>query len=103
MTPRIILQVKFSFDVDMKEFQKLSAEAAPGIATVPGLKWKLWLTDEAASVHSGVYLFEDEASLQAYLNGPVINALRTNPHMRNLETKVYAIDDVRSAITRAPI
>jgi hypothetical protein len=103
MTPTIVLQVKFNFDVAMDEFERLSQEVAPVIARVPGLRWKLWLTDEAERIHSGVYLFEDEASLRAYLDGPEIADLRTNPHMRNLEVKVYAIDDVRSAITRAPV
>src|SRR5262245_53425221 len=103
MTPAIVLQVKFNFEVPMDEFERLSEEVAPVIAQVPGLRWKLWLTDEAERIHSGVYLFEDEASLRAYLDGPVMDDLRRNPHMRNVEMKVYAIDDVRSAITRAPV
>ena len=103
MTPTIVLQVKFNFDVAMDEFERLSQEVAPVITQVPGLRWKLWLTDEAERIHRGVYLFEDEASVRAYLDGRVMDDPRRNPHMWNLEMKVYAIDEVRSAITRAPI
>jgi hypothetical protein len=95
MTPPIVLQVKFNFDVAMDEFERLSQEVAPVITQVPGLRWKLWLTDEAERIHRGVYLFEDEASVRAYLDGRVMDDPRRNPHMWNLEMKVYAIDEVQ--------
>lgn len=39
------------------------------IANVPGLIWKVWTENPETGEAGGVYLFEDEASLDAYLGG----------------------------------
>ncbi len=77
--PRI-LQVNYKFpkpfkDVPQEQKEKLmevTVEGAKHIATVPGLRWKIYLQNPEKGEVGGIYLFEDEASLKAYLNGPIM-------------------------------
>lgn len=60
---------------------------------------------ERAANHEagGVYLFDDEASLQAYLNGPIVASIGSNPALSDVSVKVF--DPITSLmhITRGPI
>lgn len=99
----IVLRNTFNFEMSGDEFAAVSRERALRIAQVPGLRWKLWLTDGETRTHSGVYLFDDQASAEAYLNGELVTNLRNNPRIKNLETIIFGIDEEASRITRAPI
>ena len=41
-------------------------DLAQSIAQEPGLRWKIWTENEATDEASGIYLFKDVASAQAY-------------------------------------
>ena len=79
-------------------------DCQPVVATmlsVPGLEWKLWVANPAESSAGGIYLFRDEASASAYVNGPVIAALRRKPSVRDVRIRVYDVDDALSRRTHA--
>ena len=40
---------------------------AETIAATPGLRWKIWTESEADGRSGGIYLFDDEPSLDRYL------------------------------------
>lgn len=42
-------------------------ELAEAIAATPGLRWKIWTENQADGRGGGVYLFDDQDSLQRYL------------------------------------
>ncbi len=75
-----ILQVNYRFpklfkDVPKKQREKLmemAVEGAKHIAAVPGLRWKIYLQNPEKGEVGGIYLFEDETSLKAYLDGPLM-------------------------------
>jgi len=50
----------------------------------------------------GIYLFDDEASLKAYLAGPVVAQMKSNPALRNITVKQFGVIDELTAVTRGP-
>jgi hypothetical protein len=62
MTGRI-LQLNFKFSVSGPEYEEAVSPLADQIADVDGLRWKIWIINEAEGEAGGLHLFEDEASL----------------------------------------
>jgi len=78
MSPQL-LQINYMFNGSRADFEREFGPLAAEIAKVPGLRWKIWLVNEAESRGGGSYLFDDEPSLRAYLDGPVVAALKSHP------------------------
>jgi hypothetical protein len=98
-----ILQVNLNFSIPTAELKSAWLGAAQPIADTPGLQWKVWLINEAESEAGGIYLFESEAAVQAYLSGPIVASLKASPVVSNISAKVFGVLDEHSAITRAPL
>lgn len=64
----MLLQIDFS-DTRPVEGDKTAilTPLAQNIAQTPGLIWKIWTENPVTQEAGGIYLFEDEASLDAYL------------------------------------
>jgi hypothetical protein len=75
-------------------------ERAQQIAKWPGLIRKTWIFDAETQAYGGIYLFEDEASLQAYLKGPVVASMRALPGITNFQTRSFDINTSLSQLTR---
>lgn len=98
-----ILQINYKFTVSRAEFESGFDAIAAEIAKVPGLRWKIWLLNEAESRGGGIYLFEDEQSVRAYLDGPIVAALKSYPILTELSVKTFAVLEAPTAVTRGPI
>ena len=98
-----ILQINFKLNVLAAEYQKIAGSVAQTIADAPGLVWKIWLLNEHEGEAGGIYLFQDEQSLTAYLSSPVIAQIKSLPHLREISAKIFeTIPDI-TAVTRGPI
>jgi hypothetical protein len=89
--------------VPAKDYEQACLPAAQPIADTPGLRWKVWLMDEANHEAGGIYLFDDEKSVQAFLDGPIVAAVKSNPAISNISAKTFDVMDALSAVTRAPV
>jgi hypothetical protein len=98
-----ILQINFKFTSSANDYRKLVAPFADPIAAVPGLKWKVWLLNEKNSEAGGVYLFRDETSANAYLNGEIVAGLKKQPTLRDLSAKLFDVVEDMTQKTRGPI
>jgi len=101
-----VLQVRLKFKIPRAELEKEFTKAARRFGSggeVKGLLWKLWLVNEAESLFSGIYLFKDEASLEAYLQGELFAELKRLPIVSDIEVKVFDIMLEPTKITRGPI
>lgn len=96
-----ILQVNFKFSMSKTEYEQACLPQAPNLAYVPGLRWKVWIMNEAESEAGGIYLFESEASLQAFI-GPLKEMLGA-PVFSHVQIKIFGILDDLTLITRGPI
>jgi len=98
-----ILQLNFRFNVPRAEYVQVVSPLASDFAQVPGLQWKIWLMNEAESEAGGIYVFDDESSLQAHLEGPLAGAVKAHPALSDLSAKVFDSIEKLTAITRGPI
>ena len=100
-TSTMILHVRTTTRTSPAAILAESAGAARAIAAVPGLIWKVWILDEAASELGGVYLFASRAQAQAYADGPILEHLRHDPRVARVEHRIWDTHAL-SALTRAP-
>lgn len=98
-----ILQINLKFNVTRPELEKAFLEVAPAIADVKGLIWKEWLMNEAEKSGDDIYLFEDNASVKAYLEGEIVAGSKKHPALSDIEAKVFDILPEHTKITRGPI
>jgi hypothetical protein len=99
----VILQINFNLNVPVVEYEKMADSVAQAFLDVPGLKWKIWLLNPAAQEAGGIYLFDSQASLDAYLNGPLVAQLRGLTAVRNLSVKQFDVMPEITALTRGPV
>ena len=76
---------------------------AEAIAAVDGVRWKVWIIDEAGSEAGGVYLFEDDAKLKAYLEGPIVAQVASHPALSDFVIKQFDVMPDQTAVTRGPV
>lgn len=99
-----ILQINFTFSgVTQAELEQAWLPAAQPIADTPGLRWKVWLMNEAEHGCGGIYLFEDETAVQAFLTGPIVAAAQDTPFLSNASVKVFDVLSEHTSITRGPV
>ncbi len=98
-----ILQINFKFKVTVPEYVDAVTPLANSIAEVPGLSWKVWLMNEDEYEAGGIYWFADAASLQAYLDGPIVAGIDSHPALADVSTRVFDSIAQLSRITNGPV
>jgi hypothetical protein len=98
-----ILQINVLFNVSAAELAKEFEAAAVPIAEVPGLMWKIFGMDEERGEAAGIYLFEDDTSLKAYIEGPIIAQMKTIEAFSDITMKHFDVVEDATAITRGPV
>lgn len=98
-----ILQINARSNVSAEELAKDFMEVATPISTVPGLEWKIFGMSEERSEAAGIYLFENAESLEAYLEGPIITAMRSKPAFGDISVKVFDVAEAATLVTRGPV
>lgn len=97
--PRI-LQINYRLEGTAADYLEANRPYAEPIARTPGLRWKVWLLNEATKEAGGIYLFENDAALQEFLRGPIAAEVRTDP---TASFKEFDVPVELSSVTRAPI
>ncbi|QOY86719.1 YdhR family protein [Paludibaculum fermentans] len=98
----MILQINFTLDAPVAKYRNLVDSGAQAFLDVPGLRWKIWLLNPAAREAGGIYLFDSQASLDAYLDGPLVAQLKALTGIRNLSMKRFEVMPEPTALTRGP-
>lgn len=98
-----LLQLNFKFNVTSAEYEQAVSPLAEKFAAVGGLRWKIWLMNEEESEAGGIYLFDDEASLKAFLDGPLAAAVSSHPALSDMSVKRFDSMDSLTKITRGPV
>ena len=87
-----ILVVNFKYDLrpdnDLVELTK-DGEAAEVFKNFPGLGMKFGLANPEENEYGGVYIFEDDASLEAFLASPILKEWGANPDVSAMTYKKY--------------
>jgi hypothetical protein len=102
MPPKLV-QVNYTFAGSRAAFEEAFGPIAPEIARVPGLRWKIWMMDEPTGAGGGCYLFDDASAARAYIDGPIIGALRSHPAFTDLSVRVFDVLTGPTHATRGPV
>lgn len=95
-----IVQINYKLESSRDEYLEENRPYAQPIADTPGLRWKIWTINENVGEAGGVYLFEDAASVQAFLDGPMITEMKADP---SLTIKTFDVLEELTVTTRGPI
>jgi rhodanese-related sulfurtransferase len=99
-----MLHIKGRLVVPAAQFeQENDAESARAFADVPGLLWKIAYVSHDGREAGGYYLFKDEASVDAFVEGPIVAALGNYPLWRDTTVRKLDILESFSKAVRAPI
>ena len=98
-----ILQINARFTVSPEELEKEFESAANPISSVSGLKWKIFGMNKELKEGAGLYLFSDDESLKAYLEGPIIAAMKEKAAFSDIRFKTFDIVEGATSITRGPV
>ena len=98
-----ILQTSFKVRIPRNDYEEFCEDIAKQIAAVPGLLWKAWVFNEARNEAGGMYLFENKCALRAFVEGPIIAQLKSNPSFENVRLSTLELLESPSAVTRFPV
>jgi hypothetical protein len=98
-----LLQVNFTFHTSKAVYEQIVAPLASAVAAVPGLRWKIWLMNDAEGEAGGIYLFEDQAALQAFLGGPLVAQVTHHPALSAFTMKHFEVMAAVTTLTRGPV
>ena len=98
-----IMQLNFRFSVSAAEYESAVSPLADQFADVPGFRWKIWMINEAEGEAGGIYLFDDEASVQSFLEGQLAAQVTTHPALGDFSVKQFDVMEDVTAITRGPV
>ncbi len=101
----VIVQINYrrpEMDKAAWEARYTDDRAAPFL-NVAGLQWKIWLDGSEERRAGGIYLFEDRATAEAYVNGPIVARMKANADIGELEIRIFDVRQRMSEITRAPL
>jgi len=98
-----LLQINYKLNSAVSDFMRASGPVAAAIADVPGLRWKIWLENNAENEAGGIYLFDDAAARQNFIEGPVVAKLKAHPALAEVSVKEFDVPAELSSKTRAPI
>ena len=98
-----ILQINFKFNVSKGEYEAAANSLAGEFAKVDGLRWKVWILNEAENEAGGIYLFNDESSLDSFLGGPLAAQVQSHPAIEDMTAKKFDVMPDVTAVTRGPV
>src|SRR4051812_6098909 len=98
-----IVQINFTLTVPTAQYHQIGASLTDTFASMPGLRWKIWLLNEEKRRAGGLYLFEDEAAAQAYVDGPIVASLGSAPFLTDLSVSQFGVIEDITAAARGPI
>jgi Putative mono-oxygenase ydhR len=96
---RKLLQMDYPFSGPWgNEMAEAYSDLAHRIADVPGLICKVWTENRETGEAGGIYLFEDEASLDAYLQGKIERM--TAYGIKDIRARKFDVNETLTLITR---
>lgn len=95
-----ILQINYKLNGPRAEYEKENLPYAQPIADISGLRWKVWIINEAQGEAGGIYLFDNDAAVQGFLDGPIIAEMKGDP---TLSIKAFDVIPKLTTVTRGPV
>ena len=98
-----IWQLNFKYNVPTDKYVAAVSPLANQFAAVPGLRSKVWIMNAETSEAGGIYLFDNQASLDAFLKSDLFHAVASHPALSDFSTKQFDVLPGPTKITRGPV
>jgi hypothetical protein len=98
-----LLQINFKYNVSADEYGQAAEGLAGHFAVLPGLRWKVWIINKDESEAGGIYLFDGDEPLQAYLQGELAAQVTSHPALSDFSVKQFDIMEDETALARGPV
>lgn len=95
-----ILQINYKLAAPRAAYEAENLPYGQPIADLPGLRWKVWIINEATGEAGGIYLFDDAAAVRGFMEGPIVAEMQADP---TLSIKAFDVIADLTAITRGPV
>jgi hypothetical protein len=99
----MILQINFRYNVAKDDYVGAVSALADDFAAIKGLCWKVWLLNEDRGEAGGIMLFEDQASLDAFLKSPLAAKVTGHPALADFSVRQFGVMKKETNITRGPL
>ena len=86
-------------DITEEQFKEAVSADVPVFAKMPELLGKVWLRDPETNTYGGLYLWADQESYERYIKGEVFDAIKGNPHLKNVESRDFGVFEDLSSLT----
>ena len=86
-----ILYVRLKSNLDAEELERRVNERKPRFLEVPGLIQKMYGKDKTSGEVCGIYFFESEESLAAYLESDLAKTIPTAYETASVRKEVYDV------------
>ena len=98
-----VLQIHFQYDITSDEYRGAATSLADTFAQLDGLRWKIWTLNEETGEAGGIFLFDDEASRQGYLDGLYQEVIGSNPAFHDAVIKKFDVIEDATQVTHGPV
>ena len=88
-----IVHVDIDLNVSIEDWLSYCEANVEHMLRVPGLEWKVWLASPDGQGVGGIYLFSDASAARAYVDGPILAALRAAPTIKAVRVRQFAVAD----------
>ena len=99
----VIQVVNFNLEgIGHDDYLVAATEVAPAFNEVNGLQSKVWLSDKENNVYGGVYTWDNQESMETYLNSQFYDeVLGSHPNFVNVTYQAYEVLDPPTEITNS--
>ncbi len=99
-----IVQISFEHNWNEEQLHRAAREFAQNVKpTIPGLVWKIFVKESAASRSSGIYLFDSLESAADYANGERVQGMKNSPEFNDIRVSVSETMEEESILAGAPL
>ena len=101
--PAQMLVMVFKFNTPPAEYVQAMKPLTGEILNIPGLRWKIWLINEAQCTAGGLYLFDDASCIQTFLTSPLMERLQHHPALTEFRTMPFDVLEPETKSTYGPL
>ena len=102
MSMQMVVMV-FKFNMSAAEYLRTMKPLTVEILTSPGLRWKIWLVNETQQTVGGLYLFDDSACVQTFLDSPLVDRLQHHPGFTEFCVMPFEVLEPETKSTHGPL
>lgn len=86
--------------ISLADYEAMCDQLAPAFESMPGLISKTWLANPATNTFGGVYTWQDQQALDAYLKSEFLRNIMAHPNLDGLSSADFDIMEAPSRLTR---